>query len=502
MAGYIENGNAQAALGGMNTAQRFMEMQMQQKQQALQNERQGMFDQIAMRQADREQQEYAQQQAHKQQMADVMRGYLRSRFNFGGPNDAMGGPGGESGQQGQQQMAPEQMAMMEANAGQMPPPDPRNAKAADVLPAMGVDANLQPWQQNIKSVIENGDYDTLKELIPYVQDQDGFIKAQAIAQAVSSGDFDGNLLADPRDQKYFKFLAKHLPGALMQALDDLMKNQRVKRDQIDEENRRNQYAMDADDRATKRQIDTEQRGLVNDQTRGQNALKQSLDAERQREALRKKQLAPLARRVTSTPPGDGMGPPDNDENAYETMMAAPSDLQRAMIANRLQSGQEADSRRGLVDELSSSGVPPEMANILARTSSGGRINPSVASGLFNNKSEQAAAQQRLRAAQDAYRKNGAGVFKDKGKAITTPGSLAPPTPDEVAKARKGDQRSAAKVRAWNDLVQAQQEVEQFSRGGLFSGVKQSSDALDNLIDEAMGATGGNDELDGMIQLGE
>jgi len=496
--GYVENGNAQAALGGMNTAQRFMEMQMQQKQQGIQNDRQTMYDNVAMNQARRQDAEYAQQQAHEKQMAEVMRGWLNARFGFGGTNDAMGGPS----QHGQQQMAPEQMAMMEANGGQKEPPDPRNITSADVLPAMGHDPNLQPFQQRIKSVINNGDYKTLSSIIPYVQDHQGFIKAQAIAQKVLSGELDGNLLSDPKDRAWFRHLANHSPEALMSAMDELMKNQRVKRDQIDEENRRNQYAMDADDRATKRQIDTEQRGLVNDQTRGQNALKQSLDAERQREALRKTQLAPLARRVTSTPPGDGMGPPDNDENAYETMMAAPSDLQRAMIANRLQSGQEADSRRGLVDELSSSGVPPEMANILARTSSGGRINPSVASGLFNNKSEQAAAQQRLRAAQDAYRKTGAGVFKDKGKAITTPGSLAPPTPDEVAKARKGDERYVAKVRAWNDLVQAQQEVEQFSRGGLFSGVKQSSDVWDSLIDEAMGPTGGNEEINGMIQLGE
>lgn len=501
MAGYIENGNAQAALGGMNTAQGFMEMQMRQKQQELQNKRQGMFDQIAMRQADREQQEYAQQQAHKKQMADVMRGYLRSRFNFGGPNDAMGGPGGDPGQQGQQQMNPQQMAMMEANAAEMPPPDPRNAKAADVLPAMGVDANLQPWQQNIKSVIENGDYDTLKELIPYVQDQDGFIKSQAIAQAVSSGKLDGNLLADPKDRAYFQFLSQHRPTAVMGAIEDLFRSQRQKQDQIDEETRRNKYAMESEDRATKRQIDTEQRGIVNDQTRGQNALKQALAAQKQQDEYESQQWGPAARMVTTEQPGDGMGPPQVDEPAYATLNSLPPRARGNAIMSRLGARQEADSRRGLVDELSSSGVPPEMANILARTSSGGRINPSVASGLFNNKAEQSAAQQRLRAAQDAYRKNGAGVFKDKGKAITTPGSLAPPTPDEVAKARKGDQRSAAKVRAWNDLVQAQQEAEQ-AGSGMFSGVKQSGDALDNLIDEAMGATGGNDELDGMIQLGE
>lgn len=497
MAGYIENGNAQAALGGMNTAQGFMEMQMRQKQQELQNKRQGMFDQIAMRQADREQQEYAQQQAHKKQMAEIKRSWLRSRFNFGGPNDAMGA----SGQQGQQQMAPEQMAMMEANAAGMPPPDPRNAKAADVLPSMGVDANLEPWRQNIKSLIDNADDDTLTALIPYVQDQDGFIKAQAIAKTVSSGQLDGNLLADPKDLAYFKFLSQHRPDALMKSIEDLFRSQRQKQDQIDEETRRNKYGMESEDRATKRQIDTEQRGLVNDQTRGQNALKQALAAQKQQDEYESQQWGPAARMVTTEPPGDGVGPPQVDEPAYATLNSMPPRAMGNAIMSRLGARQEADNRRGVAEGLRSAGLGETEAEIMAATSSGGRINPSVASGLFNNKAALAAAQQRLRAAQDAYRKTGAVVFKDKGKAITTPGSLAPPTPDEVAKARKGDERAVAKVRAWNDLVQAQQEVEQFSRGGLFSGVKQSSDFWDSQIDEAMGSTGGNEEINGMIQLG-
>lgn len=517
MAGYVDSGNAQASLGGISTAQRFMEMQMQQQQQARQNERQGMFDQIAMRQADREQNEYQQQQAHKKQMAEVKRSYLLSRFKFGGPNDSMGGPGAASGQQ---TMAPEQMAMMEANAGQMPPPDPRNAKAQDVLPAMGVDPNLEPWQQNIKSLIENGDDDTLTALIPYVQDQDGFIKAQAIAQAVSTGKLDGNLLADPKDRAYFQFLAKHRPEAVMGEVENLFRSQRQKQDQLDEEKRRNQYAMeaegradtrqissenrhlkyttDAEERANKRQIDAEGRAITNDQTRGQNALKQSLDARRQQDQYESDQWGPAARMVTTEPPGDGMGPPQVNEPEYATLNSLPPRARGNAIMNKFGAQQEARNRRGVADNLRNAGMGSSEAELMAATSSGGRINPSVASGLFNNKSEQAASQQRLRAAQDTYRKTGAGVFKDKGKAITTPGSLAPPTPDEVAKARKGDQRSAAKVRAWNDLIQAKQEVEQAGSGGMFSGVKQGGDALDSLIDEAMGG----DELDSMIQLGE
>lgn len=509
MAGYVDSGNAQASLGGISAAQRFMEMQMQQQQQGIQNTRQAMFDKVAMNQANREEAEYAQNQEHEKQMADVMRGYLNARFGFGG-KDGQAGAVPQGG--GAQQMAPEQMAMMEATRGDRPPPDPRNAKAEDVLPAMGVDPNLQPFQQRIKSIINNGDYKTLKALIPYVQDQDGFVKAQAIAHGVSSGKLFGNLLADKKDREFAEALALHSPESVMQFTGDLLKEQRQQRDRMDAAKQQNEYGVQADIRRHDNQISMaklnndysiagELRAREDATLRGQTAIEQQMYARKRNDEYESQQLGPAARMVNTEDMGNLDGPPSVDENALSTMRSLPPEMQARAIYGKFVARQEAGNRRGVAENLVGAGVDPATAAALAAASRNGQVPPSLLSSVANNKAEKAAAQRRVVEAAKVYRQTGEEVDKRMGKVMTIPGSENAPTKAEVEKARKGDKRATARIRAWNDLVQARQALEQTS-GGLFSGVKQSSDVWDSLIDEAMGPTGGNEEINGMIQLGE
>jgi hypothetical protein len=339
-------------------------------------------------------------------------------------------------------------------------------------------------------------------MIPYVQDQEGFIKSQALAQGVLSKKLNGSILADPRDREWVENLARYSPEAVAGALDDLFKQQRQQRDQIDAENRRNKVAMDAEARGESRQISmaklnndysiaAELRAREDAKIRGQTSIEQQMDARQRNDKYRTDQLEAAARNASTEEMGNLDGPPQFNEPNYRTLRSLPPDMQGNFIAGQLGARQEAGNRRGVAENLRGAGMGSSEAELMAATSSGGRVNPSVVTALTGNKAEQAVANQRQRAAEEVYRKHGSTVVKEKGKAMTMPGAMEPPTPEEFEQARRGgNQRAFNKVSAWNDVVKAREEAARYSNGGgMFSGVKQQGDALDSFIDGTMSELG-------------